>query len=39
MPDPIRRFLDGIYKLSGRLLLILNVDRLADFDALPGPAA
>ena len=35
----IRQFLDGIYKLPDRLLLVLDVDRLADFDAMPGIAA
>ncbi len=35
----IRQFLDGIYKLPGRLLLVLDVDRLADFDAVAASAA
>ena len=35
----IRQFLDGIYKLPDRLLLIPNVDHLADFDALIDLAA
>lgn len=29
----LRRFLQGIYKLPDRLLLVLDVDQLADFDA------
>ena len=35
----IRQYLEGISKLPGRLLLVLNVDRLADFDAAAPAAA
>ena len=35
----IRQFLRGIYKLPDRLLLVLDVDQLADFDALADSAA
>ena len=34
----IRHFLRGIYRLPDRLLLVLDVDRLADFDALADTA-
>ena len=35
----VHRFLRGIYRLPGRLVLVLDVDQLADFDAAVAPAA
>jgi purine-binding chemotaxis protein CheW len=37
--DEIREFLDGLYKLPDRILLVLDAGRLADFDVAAGSAA
>jgi purine-binding chemotaxis protein CheW len=31
IPENIRRFIDGVYKVPGALMSVINIDRIADF--------
>jgi purine-binding chemotaxis protein CheW len=36
IPDQIRRFLDGVYKIPGSLLSIINVEKIAEWIVKEG---